>query len=98
VKYPSLTSDIKPVPHRTEISIPTPPHKFDSSSDSSQEMDVMVKSATCEPEGDITQLKPFNQAELNDLTRYLYLSKASAPILRSRLSENHLLAPGTTFN
>ena len=39
----------------------------------------------------------FNQAELNDLSRDLCLSKESAQLLGSRLSEKNLLAPNTTF-
>lgn len=97
VKYPSVPSAIKPVPHGTEIPIPTPPDNFDSSSDSYEEMSVMDESATYEPVADLTQAKPLNQAELNDLTRDLCLSKESAQLLGSRLRENHLLAPGTTF-
>lgn len=97
VKYPDVPSAIKPVPHGTEILIPTPPDNLDSSSDSCEEMDVMDKSATYEPATDLTQPKPLNQAELNDLTRDLCLSKESAQLLGSRLRENHLLAPGTTF-
>src|ERR1700749_3556675 len=96
-KYPDVPSAIKPVPHGTEIPIPTPPDNLDSSSDSCEEMDVMDNSATYEPAADATQAKPLNQAELNDLTRDLCLSKESAQLLGSRLKENHLLSPGTTF-
>jgi len=42
VKYPDVPSAIKPVPHGTEIPIPTPPDNLDSSSDSCEEMDVMA--------------------------------------------------------
>ena len=43
------------------------------------------------------QQKPLTQAELNDLTRDLNLSKESAQLLGWCLKEKHLLAPGTTF-
>ena len=40
---------------------------------------------------------PLTQAELNDLTQDLDLSKKSAQLLGSCLKEKHLLAPGTAF-
>jgi hypothetical protein len=40
---------------------------------------------------------PLTQAELNDLTRDLCLSKERSQLLGSRLREKHLLAPETTF-
>lgn len=97
VKYPDVPSAIKPVPHGPEVPIPKPPSNLDSSSDSCEEMDVVDESATYEPTADTSQPKPFSQAELNDLTRDLCLSKESAQLLGSRLKENRLLAPETTF-
>lgn len=41
--------------------------------------------------------KLMTQYELNDLTRDLCLSKESAQLLGSRLKDNNLLAPETTF-
>ena len=40
---------------------------------------------------------PLTQAEFNDLTQDLNLSKESAQLLDSHLKEKHLLARGTTF-
>lgn len=40
---------------------------------------------------------PLNQTKLNDLTRDLGLSKESAQLLGSRLRENNLLSPDTTY-
>ena len=40
---------------------------------------------------------PFTQAELNDLTQDLKLSKDSAQLLGSCLKDKQLLAPETTF-
>ena len=74
------------------------PTSCDLSSDSSKETNDVDKSAICEPVADLSQPKPFNQAELNDLTRDLCLSKESAQLLGSHLSENQLLSPGTTLN
>lgn len=42
--------------------------------------------------------KLFSQSELNDLVRYLNLTKDSAEVLGSRLKEQNLLAPGTSFS
>src|SRR5678815_4515826 len=50
---------------------------------------------TCE-EGDSTPSK-FNQNELNDLVRDLYLSKDKAELLGWRLKRKNVLASGTTF-
>ena len=41
--------------------------------------------------------KPLTQLQLNDRTRDLNLTKASAQLLGSRLRECNLLAPGTTY-
>ncbi|KAK3891318.1 hypothetical protein Pcinc_004762 [Petrolisthes cinctipes] len=46
---------------------------------------------------DDDQPMPLIQAELNDLTRDLNLSKESAQLLGSRIREKCLLAPETTF-
>ena len=40
----------------------------------------------------------FTQAQLNDLTRDLCLSKESAQLLGSRLIENNMLASTTIFS
>jgi len=95
VKYPDVPSAIKPVPHGPGIPIPIPPDNLNSSSDSSEDVQEMDQSY--EPGDSSTQPKPLNQAELNDLTRDLGLSKESAQLLGSRLKENHLLAPSTTY-
>ena len=39
---------------------------------------------------------PFNQLQLNDLVRDLYLPNQSAELLASRLQEKNLLHPGTS--
>lgn len=97
VKYPDVPSAIKPVPHGPGVSIPSPPTNITSSSDSSEDMDIVDETAAYVPTTSTSEPKPLNQAELNDLTRDLCLSKESAQLLGSRLKENHLLAPSTTF-
>ena len=64
MKYPDVPTAIKPVPHRPEIPMLTPPDDLDSSFDSCEEMDVTNKSEPYEPASDLTQPKPLNQAEL----------------------------------
>jgi len=98
VKYPDVPSAMKPVPHGPEIPIPAPPDNLNCLSDSGEEIDDMDDaSATYEPTANSNKPKPLKQAELNDLTRDLCLSKESAQLLGSRLRENHLLDPDTTF-
>lgn len=98
VKYPDVPSAMRPVPHGPGIPIPAPPDKLESLSDSGEDVDEMDDaSATYEPTAEADKPKPLKQAELNDLTRDLCLSKESAQLLGSRLRENHLLDPATTF-
>lgn len=53
--------------------------------------------AFCPPSSSYNQPMPMTQAQLNDLTRDLGLSKESSQLLGSRLRESNLLAPETTF-
>ena len=70
---------------------------MESSSDSkSSDMTGTAECGAYKPEVDDRPV-PLTQAELNDLTRDLNLSKESAQLLGSHLREKHLLAPGTTF-
>ena len=67
------------------------------SSDSEHtDMTVVARDDAFKPEED-GQAVPLRQAEPNDLTRDLNLSKESAQQLCSRRKEKHLLAPGITF-
>ena len=59
-------------------------------------MTFVAEEDAYKPEED-DQPVPLTQAELNDLTQDLNLSKESAQLLGSCLKEN-LLAPGTTFD
>ena len=97
VQYPDVPSAIKPVPHGPDLPVPQPNVTMESSSDS--ESCDMTHTAECgayRPEED-DQPVPLIQAELNDLTGNLNLSKESAQLLGSRLREKRLLAPETTF-
>ena len=93
VQYPDVPSAIRPVPHGPDLPV--------------RELDVAMESSP-EPESDNTADReedeeymseendrpvPLTQADLNDLTDL----NDSAQLLGSRLRENNLLAPGTTF-
>ena len=60
-------------------------------------MTVVTEDFAYKPEED-DQPVLWTQAELNNLTRDLNLSKESSQLLGSLLKEKHLLAPGTTFH
>ena len=97
MKYPDVPSAIKPVPHGTAVPVPNPPEdlfesEFLSSTDTDESTEDLWNQPSCSK-----QPKLLSQAQLNDLTRDLYLSKESAQLLGSRLRENNLLAPETTF-
>ena len=98
VQYPDVPSAINPVSHGPDLPVSEPNVTMESSSDS--ESSDMTDTAECgayRPEED-DQPVPLTQAELNDLTQDLNLSKESAQLLGSRLQEKRLLVPGTTFH
>ena len=101
LKYPNLPSAINPLPHGPEITIPNLPRGFSefessSSTDSDESANDLWDQPTCD-KPNYKQPNLLTQAQLNDLTRNLYLSKESAQLLGSRLRENNLSAPPTTF-
>ena len=93
VQYPDVPSAIRPIPHGPDLPVPKPDGNMESSSDSEHSDLTVVAYKSVED----NQPVPLTQAELNDLTQDLNLSKESAQLLGSRLKEKHLLAPGTTF-
>ena len=98
VTYPDLPSARKPVAHSSEVPIPNPPQNLNICSDSDEEQEHMDISEPYEPsDSEMNNSKKLKQHQLNDLVRDLGLSKESAQLLGSRLSENQLLAPDTTF-
>lgn len=97
MKYPDVPSAIKPVPHGPAVPVRNPPKdlfefEFLSSTDTDESTEDLWNQHSSSK-----QPKLLSQAQLNDLTRDLYLSKESAQLLGSRLRENNLLAPETTF-
>ena len=97
VIYPDKTLAIRYVPHNDDIPIPIPPDNLDSSSESDDENEINDDlSQEYIPNENKRYFKTFNQHDLNDLTRYLVLSKESAQLLGSRLAERKMLSKETT--
>ena len=85
------------IPHGPNLPVSEPDGNMEYSSDSEHnDMIVFIGDDAYKPEED-NQPVPLTQAELNDLTQDLNLSKESAQLLGSCLKEKHLLAPGITF-
>ncbi|XP_073506717.1 uncharacterized protein [Phyllobates terribilis] len=95
IVYPDIPSSIAPVPHCTELPVPTSPKRDQPSSGKSS------KSDTEEDIGDqdyiftdaVEERRPYfpNQKDINDLIRDLHLTKSNAELLTSRLKQWNLL-------
>ena len=85
LKYPDLQSARRPVAHCEEIPVPI----FGELHDIIDEDTSSVEGHEDEEEVVLEDGAPypFSQKELNDLVRYLSLSKYSAELLASRLEE-----------
>ena len=89
---------MQPISHGPDLPAPEPNGNMEYSFDSEHsDMTVVAGDDAYELDED-NQPVPLTQAEFNDQTRDLNLSRESAQLLGSRLNEKHLLAPGTTFN
>lgn len=97
VKYPDVPSATKPIPHSSDLPVPVPNVFTVCSSDTESIITTNAADSDEYRPQEVNQPVPFTQAELNDLTRDLNLSKESAQLLGSRLREKNLLSPGTTF-
>ena len=98
--YPSIPLAIRPVLHSDEFPLPLFNGFLSSESEETgseeERMDIEYKQTDAESENSSTESKKavrhqFNQSELNDLVRYLDLSKQAAAILAFRLNEKHVL-------
>lgn len=105
MKYPSIPSAIRPVPHCDEIPVPvfTELAEIDeealTSSTSLSDDDDEEADAEYKPlDSFFDQPSLYSQPELNDLIRDLNLPKQSAELLASRLQEKNLLKPGTSVS
>ena len=85
IKYPDCRSAMKPVPHSSEVSIPSPPPTGaldkDASSSQSQSSSEASESEMCTDEIEPHDPILINQHMLNDLVRDLVLPKNKAELL-----------------
>lgn len=98
ILYPNLDSAIRPVPHGPGLPIPSPPTSMDTFEFSEPEVSHESSESDYSECGTDSNPKPLTQAELNNLVKDLGLSKDAAQLLGSRLSENNLLAHGTSYS
>ena len=101
-EYAEIPSAIKSVAHGPGIPVSEPPRDFaefdsQSSTDTKDESNHNLWAQQSCGSSSSKQPKLFTQAELNDLTRDLNLSKESAQLLGSRLGEQNVLVPERTF-
>ena len=100
IKYPNLPSAIRPIPHSADLPPPlfTSLPKLVDEPVSSTSEESFLENDCYEPLADNKSLILMTQAFLNDLVRDLNLPKESAELLGSRLQNNNLLAPNTTYS
>ena len=101
IQYPNLDSALRPIPHSDQIPVPTFTHlpqigDVYSASSSDLSQDQLEDSEFQMLDSSLDRRSPFNQLQLNDLVKDLYLPKQSAELLASRLQENNLLHAGTS--
>ena len=97
VQYPDVPSAIRPICHGPDLPVPEPGCNMEHSSDSEySDRTVLAGDDAYKPEED-DQLVLLTQAEFNNLTQDLNLSKESVQLLGSNLKKKHLLVPRTVF-
>ena len=97
VQYSTFLFAIRPIPHDPDLPVPEPNSNIEYSPSSEHRgMTIVAGDDAYNPEED-DQPVTLTQAELNDLTRNLNLSKESAHLLGLHLKAKHLLASETTF-
>ena len=101
IQYPNLNSSLRPIPHSEQIRVPTFTHlpQIDdeySASSSELSQDQLEDSKFQISDSSLIKRSPFNQLQLNDLVRDLYLPKQSAELPTSSLQAKNLLHPGTS--
>ncbi len=92
LQYPDVESAIKPVPHSDILKKPISPNAMLLSSESSG-LNTTSESDTVNTKS--TPLHKIEQPELNDLIRYLKLSKVDGELLGSRLQQWNVLHSAT---
>ena len=92
-----LVSAIRPVPHGTDLPVPSPPENLSDESESSS-----LQSATEEMYFESHQydspIDKFTQSKLNDQIKELQITKERSELLGSRLREKNMLASGVKFS
>jgi hypothetical protein len=96
IKYPHLSSAIRPMPHGPNEPIPATPAQLEDVESSSSSESTGNDDVDFSPDNEDRTPQLFTQIELKDLVRDLGPTKEKSKILESRLKEN-LLTPGTTF-
>ena len=100
IKYPTLRSAMRPVPHSDDFPVPTPPVNKYLLSSSDEEMPSREDSADSISLEDIESTYSgtsgndphwITQEDLNDLAHDLYLSKKQSELLASRLKQWNLV-------
>jgi hypothetical protein len=97
IKYPNLLSAIRPIPHGTDLSVPSPPDNLSDESESSS-LQSDTEEMYFEPHQYDRPIYKFTQSELNDLIRELKLTKDKSELLSSRLREKNMLASRVKFS
>ena len=99
IKYSDVPSITKTIPYSSNFPVPEPNVPIDMETTSDSQLSAAAEHDSYMPEEEeVHQPKPLTHIQLNDLTRALNHSKESAQLLGSRLRENDLLSPDTTFS
>ncbi|GFW21038.1 hypothetical protein TNCV_2702781 [Trichonephila clavipes] len=92
-----IRSAIRPVPHRPDLAIPSPPDTLDNILDDLDQISHISSDSDDGYDPGTNDPELFSQSDLNDLVRDLGLPKDTAEVLGSRLKERHLLNSGVSF-
>ena len=92
-----LLSAIRPVPHGTDLPVPSPPENLSDEFESSF-LQYAIEEIYLEPHQYDRPIDKFTQSELNDLIRKLQLSIEKSELLGSGLREKNMLASGLKFS
>jgi hypothetical protein len=92
-----LLSAIRPVPHRTDLPVLSPPENLSDESESSS-LQSATEEMYFEPHQYDRPRDKFTQSELNDLIRELQLTKEKCELFGSRLREINILASGVKIS
>ena len=99
LKYPNVSSAIRPVAHSKELPVPKPPPKIPDryEDDTEKAKSEEIIDVYEEPSSSLPKPHLITQSDLNDLVRDLQLSKDHAELLGSRLQGWNLLNKQTNI-